>query len=222
MTQVTLPAGEPGLNCLPMSAHADAQDRNSSAMTRLRAAVVIALVTWMAPAGAGSEVYKWVDGNGIVHLSSEKPPKGVPFERMTLSSTKAAPKGQASAPGANRLLAVSSAQLAQRNQAVSELQNRECVVALEAIDRLARGGQAVDADEFRRLQQTADLNCSKDPARRTEQEQMAARLRVAKGDVCVDARNQLADMLEPGRHPTREQLKNQQEFIEAHCKAPVR
>jgi dephospho-CoA kinase len=80
----------------------------------------------------------------------------------------------------------------------------------------------VDADDFKRLQQTADRNCSADPDKRREQEQMAAKLRVAKGDVCVDARNKLADMLEPGRRPTREQLKNQQEFIEAHCKAPVR
>jgi hypothetical protein len=29
-------------------------------------------------------------------------------------------------------------------------------------------------------------------------------------------------MLAPGRKPTREQLKVQQEFIEAHCTAPVR
>ncbi len=125
-------------------------------------------------------------------------------------------------PGSNRLLAASSEQIASRNAVVSELQNRECVVALESIDRIARGGQAVDEADFHRLQQTADQTCSKDPDKRREQEQMAAKLRVAKGDVCVDARNKLADMLEPGRRPSREQLKNQQEFIEAHCKAPVR
>jgi hypothetical protein len=51
---------------------------------------------------------------------------------------------------------------------------------------------------------------------------MAARLRVSKGDTCVDARNKLADMLAPGRRPTRDQLKTQQEFIESHCTAPVR
>jgi hypothetical protein len=96
------------------------------------------------------------------------------------------------------------------------------VVALEAIDRMGKGGQAVDPAEFRRLQQTADQNCSKDPVQRGQQEEMAARLRVAKGDTCVDARNQLADMLAPGRKPSREQLKVQQEFIEAHCTAPVR
>ena len=83
-------------------------------------------------------------------------------------------------------------------------------------------GTAVDATEFRRLQQTADQNCSTDPTVRGKQEEKAARLRVARGDVCVDARNQLADMLEPGRRPTRDQLKTQQEFIESHCTAPVR
>ena len=57
---------------------------------------------------------------------------------------------------------------------LSSLQNRECVVALEAIDRIARSGDAVDPTEFKRLQQTADQNCSQDPARRREQEDMAA------------------------------------------------
>ena len=42
------------------------------------------------------------------------------------------------------------------------------------------------------------------------------------GNCLDDARNKLADMLEPGRRPTRDQLKTQQEFIESHCTAPVR
>ena len=117
---------------------------------------------------------------------------------------------------------MSPEQVARRNAAISELQNRECVVALESMDRLARSGRPVEPTEFRRLQQTADLNCSKEPATRRQQEEQAAKLRVAKGDVCVEARNKLADMLEPGRRPTREQLKIQQEFIESHCKVPVR
>ena len=106
---------------------------------------------------------------------------------------------------------------------VTSLRNRECVVALESIDRLARGGQAVDPAEFRRLQQTADQNCSKDPGRAAASRKRWRRSCASrKGDVCVDARNKLADMLEPGRRPTREQLKTQQEFIESHCTAPVR
>ena len=117
---------------------------------------------------------------------------------------------------------LSQEQLSRRTAAISELQNRECVVALEAIDRIAHGRTPVEPAEFRRLQQTADATCSQDPATRRQQEEQAARLRVSKGDVCVDARNKLADMLEPGRRPTREQLKTQQEFIESHCRAPVR
>lgn len=188
------------------------------------AALIACLAVWVTPAAASSSVYKWVDASGVVHLSSEKPPSGVKYERMALTAmNNASSRRSTSAPSSsNRLLAASSEQIANRNAVVSELQNRECVVALEAIDRLARGGQAVDADDFRRLQQTADQTCSKDPDKRHEQEQMAAKLRVAKGDVCVDARNKLADMLQPGKRPTREQLKNQQEFIEGHCKAPVR
>ena len=138
------------------------------------------------------------------------------------TSSRRASYSAASASTGTRTTAASAEQVSRRNEMVTSLRNRECVVALESIDRMAKGGQAVDPAEFSRLQQTADQNCSRDPAVRREQEDMAARLRVSKGDTCVDARNKLADMLEPGRRPTRDQLKTQQEFIESHCTAPVR
>ena len=112
--------------------------------------------------------------------------------------------------------------MAQRAAVIGNLRTRECVYALESVDRLTSGMQPTDAAELRRLRQTVDSNFSSDPAQRREQEAMAAKLRVANGAVCLDARNRLAAMLEPGRRPTREQLKVQQEFIENHCKAPVR
>jgi hypothetical protein len=178
-------------------------------------------------ASGSSWVYKWVDASGVTHLSSAKPPAGTKYERVTLAPTSKSSASRTGSTGSGGSTRVSSAaatpeQASRRNEMVSSLRNRECVVALEAIDRMGKGGQAVDPAEFRRLQQTADQNCSKDPVQRGQQEEMAARLRVAKGDTCVDARNKLADMLEPGRRPTREQLKTQQEFIEAHCTAPVR
>ncbi len=192
--------------------------------------VVAACLLCVASDAAASSVYKWVDASGITHLSSAKPPAGTKYERVVLASTgsaaatssRRASYGAASATTGTRTTAASAEQVSRRNDMVTTLRNRECVVALESIDRLAKGGQAVDPAEFRRLQQTADQNCSSDPVVRREQEDMAARLRVAKGDICVDARNKLADMLEPGRRPTREQLKTQQEFIESHCTAPVR
>jgi hypothetical protein len=191
------------------------------------------LAAWLlcgpvAPAFASSEIYRWVDTAGVVHLSSERPPTGVKYERLTVptSSSKGSSSGtrSRSATGGTTHLASasSSEQVAQRNAAVAELQNRECVVALESHDRLAHGTPAADPAELRRLEQTIDRTCSREPARRGEQEQMAARLRVAKGDVCVDARNRLAEMLEPGRKPTRDQVKSQSEFIENYCSAPVR
>jgi hypothetical protein len=178
-----------------------------------------------AAAHASTSVYKWVDASGVTHLSSDKPPVGTPYERVTLATTKPSSKRSGtsgSSPTRVASAATTPEQASRRNEMVTSLQNRECVVALEAIDRMGKGGQAVDPAEFRRLQQTADQNCSKDPVQRGQQEEMAARLRVAKGDTCVDARNKLADMLAPGRKPSREQLKVQQEFIEAHCTAPVR
>ena len=192
--------------------------------------VVAACLLCVASDAAASSVYKWVDASGITHLSSAKPPAGTKYERVVLASTgnatatssRRASYSTASATTGTRTTAASAEQVSRRNEMVTSLRNRECVVALESIDRLAKGGQAVDPAEFSRLQQTADQNCSSDPVVRREQEDMAARLRVSKGDICVDARNKLADMLEPGRRPTRDQLKTQQEFIESHCTAPVR
>ena len=192
--------------------------------------VVAACLLCVASGASASSVYKWVDASGITHLSSAKPPAGTKYERVVLASTgtatstssRRASYSTASAATGTRTTAASAEQVSRRNEMVTSLRNRECVVALESIDRLAKGGQAVDPAEFSRLQQTADQNCSSDPVVRREQEDMAARLRVSKGDICVDARNKLADMLEPGRRPTRDQLKTQQEFIESHCTAPVR
>jgi hypothetical protein len=191
------------------------------------AAAAVLFLGCAASAHAASAVYRWVDAAGVTHLSSEKPPAGIKYERVVLASTSSS-KSAASLPtngnstAGTRITTASAEQAARRNDIVTSLRTRECVVALESIDRLGRGGQAVEPTEFRRLQQTADQNCSSDPAVRRQQEDMAAKLRVAKGDVCVDARNKLADMLEPGRRPTRDQLRTQQEFIESHCTAPVR
>jgi hypothetical protein len=192
--------------------------------------VVAACLLCFASGASAASVYKWVDASGITHLSSSKPPAGTKYERVVLASTGNATStsarrtsyNAASAATGTRTTAASAEQVSRRNEMVTSLRNRECVVALESIDRLAKGGQAVEPAEFSRLQQTADQNCSSDPVVRREQEEMAARLRVSKGDICVDARNKLANMLEPGRRPTRDQLKTQQEFIESHCTAPVR
>ncbi len=195
------------------------------------AAVAVLILGFATSAHASSAVYRWVDASGITHLSSEKPPSGIKYERVVLASTgntastssaRANRYSAANTPTGTRITAAGAEQVTRRNDIVKSLQTRECVVALESMDRMAKGGQAVEPSEFRRLQQTADQNCSSDPAVRRQQEDMAAKLRVAKGDVCVDARNKLADMLEPGRRPSREQVKTQQEFIESHCTAPVR
>ena len=194
------------------------------------AAAAVLMLGFATGALASSAVYRWVDATGITHLSSEKPAAGIKYERMLLATTGKSTSlssgrtsySAVSAPTGTRITAASVEQVARRNEMVTSLRTRECVVALESIDRMAKGGQAVEPSEFRRLQQTADQNCSTDPAVRQQQEDMAAKLRVAKGDVCVDARNKLADMLEPGRRPTRDQVKTQQEFIESHCTAPVR
>jgi hypothetical protein len=191
--------------------------------TRLAAALLAAGVLLLPPAHASSTVYKWVDEYGTVHLSTSRPPAGVQYQTLTLGSTskssaRSAPSGSTAAKPAP---AASPEQVARRSEVLSSLQNRECVIALEALDRLTSGTKPTSAAEIARLKQTADQNCSKDPARRREQEEMAAQLRVASGPECVAARNKLADMMGPGSKASREQVRAQQAFVEEHCVPPV-
>jgi len=173
-------------------------------------------------------VYRWTDAEGVIHISSEKPPKGVQAERIDIrsspSSSKASSSGNRSSSGSASAPRSSAtpAQVAQREDVLGSLRTRECVIALESLDRLTSGSQPTSATELRRLQQTAELNCSKDPARRREQEEMAAKLRVENSPSCVEARNRLTTLLEPGSKATREQVDAQQDFVESHCTAPVR
>jgi hypothetical protein len=194
------------------------------ACARAGCAVLLAALL-AAPALASSTVYKWVDEYGTVHLSTSKPPAGVQYQTLNIGSTSSSSSKPASGSGsvaAKKPPPPASPQLlAQRSEVLSSLQTRECVLALETLDRLTSGTKPTSATELARLKQTAELNCSKDPARRREQEQMAARLRVANSPECVSARNQLADMMAPGSRTPRVQVQSQQAFVDDHCTPPV-
>ena len=191
-----------------------------------RAGCAVLVATLLAaPALASSTVYKWVDEYGTVHLSTSKPAAGVQYQTLNIGSTSSSSSRPASGSGsvaAKKPPPPASPQLlAQRSEVLSSLQTRECVLALETLDRLTSGTKPTSATELARLKQTAELNCSKDPARRREQEQMAARLRVANSPECVSARNQLADMMAPGSRTPRVQVQSQQAFVDDHCTPPV-
>ncbi|MCJ7451173.1 MAG: DUF4124 domain-containing protein [Steroidobacteraceae bacterium] len=172
-----------------------------------------------APASA-STIYKWVDDEGTVHLSSTKPPPGVKYQALNVGSASGGGSSKSSG-GNSRPSTASPAQAASRSEVLASLRNRECVIALEALDRLTSGTQPTSPAEITRLKQTAAANCSGDPARRREQEEMAAQLRVANGPECVSARNTLADMSAKRVQATPEQLREQQAFVDAHCIPPV-
>jgi hypothetical protein len=170
-------------------------------------------------------VYRWTDADGVIHISSEKPPQGVKAERIEIhsspSSKSASGRTTAGGSSSTSRSTASGAQAAERSQVIASLRTRECVIALEALDRLTSGTQPTSAAEIARLTQTADTNCSRDPVRRREQEDMAAKLRVANGPECVKARNELADMMAQRSKTTPEQLRAQQAFVDAHCVPPV-
>lgn len=188
---------------------------------------MLCLGAWLAAAapGAMAQVYRWVDNEGVTHLSSEKPPPGVKAERIDIpgmSKRSSSTAGRSSGSTGSTAAPVSAAQVAQREELLGSLRTRECVVALEALERKTSGAEPTGATEIRRLKQTAELNCSQDPVRRREQEAMAAKLRVANSPACVAARNQLADMMAPGATVNRDQLRTQQAFVDEHCTSPVR
>lgn len=190
---------------------------------------IVVLLALLPAAATADAIYRWTDADGVIHISSEKPPHGVQAERIEVHGTSGRSTSSASGTvqwsgGSSTVTrpSASPAQVAEREEVLGKLRNRECVIALESLDRLTTGAQATSADEIHRLQQTAELNCSKDPLRRREQEQMAAKLRVANGPTCLEARIRLAALLAPDAKPTREQLKAQQDFVDEHCTAPVR
>jgi len=170
----------------------------------------------LAAEAVAATVYRWVDAEGTVHLSSSRPPAGVLYETLQAGGHNSKSSTGAGAATAN------PANAQRRQEVIAGLQNRECVIALEALDRLTNGTAPTNPSELRRLQQTADMNCSRDPARRREQEDMAAQLRVANGAACVQARHRLEEMLALSAPASREQLKIQQDFVSTHCTAPVR
>jgi hypothetical protein len=195
----------------------------------MRRALATLLTVLLATSTAFAQVYRWVDENGVIHLSSEKPPAGVKAERIdikTSSSSKrpAGSSGNRGSSGSNQPAPrpASPEQIAGREQLLSQLKTRECVIALEALERKTGGAEPTSATEIKRLKQTAELNCSQDPVRRRQQEEMAAKLQVANSPSCVDARNKLGDMMAPGSSVPRDQLRAQQAFVDEHCTSPIR
>lgn len=193
------------------------------------AGVLLLVGIALLPLPGIGQVYRWVDEDGVTHLSSEKPPAGVKAERIDIkpsspSKPTAGSSGSRSASGSNQAAPRPSTpeQIAGREQLLGQLRTRECVIALEALDRKTGGAEPTTATEIKRLKQTAELNCSQDPVRRRQQEEMAARLRVANSPTCVEARNRLGAMMEPGARATREDVRAQQAFVDEHCTSPIR
>jgi hypothetical protein len=196
-----------------------------------RAAIIVALLAFTSLVGpdASAQVYRWVDADGVIHLSSEKPPPGVKAERIDIpgsskrstSTPRAAANSSKSMPSGGTG-STSAAQVAERETVLGRLRNRECVIALEALERKTGGAEPTSAEELRRLKQTMELNCSQDPARRREQERQATQLRMANSPSCTEARNRLADMTAAEAATPRDQLRTQQAFVDEHCTPPVR
>lgn len=211
------------------SAHRHAPDcRNRQQPARILGALLSVAIA-LFPLPGTAQVYRWVDEDGVTHLSTEKPPAGVKAERIEIqrsSSTKrtTSNSGSGGSSGSNRPAPqpASPEQVAGREDLLGRLKTRECVIALEALERKTGGTEPSNATEIKRLKQTADLNCSQDPARRREQEEMAAKLRIANSPSCVAARNALADLTAPDLKASREQVASQQAFVDEHCISPVR
>jgi hypothetical protein len=195
----------------------------------MRSALATLLTVLLASSAAFGQVYRWTDEDGVIHLSSEKPPAGVKAERIDIKTSSSSKRttsgsGNRSASGSNQPVPrpASPEQIAGRESLLGQLKTRECVIALEALERKTAGAEPTSATEIKRLKQTAELNCSQDPVRRRQQEELAAKLRVANSPSCVEARNKLGDMMAPGSNAPRDQVRTQQAFVDEHCTSPIR
>jgi len=203
----------------------------------LRQVAALALLLALAAPAAHAQVYRWVDAEGVIHLSSEKPPAGVKAERIRVGGTSRSsapgpsagssagppgPAGFAASTSPSRPTPASTVPPVEREALLSRLRTRECVIALEALDRKTSGAEPTSTAEIRRLKQTAELNCSDDPERRRREEELASQLRMANSPACDQARDQLWQMLEPGSGAPRERVRSQQSYVDEHCTPPVR
>ena len=167
-------------------------------------------------------VYRWVDETGVIHITTEKPPAGVRAERLDLPTAKETGSPTRSSATQAKAPAVSPAIAAERAEVLDSFKNRECVIALEELDRKTSASEPTSAAELKRLQQTVNANCSTNPDQRREQEDMAVRLRVANGPTCVEARNKLSQMLDGSAVVAKGAVRAQQQFVDDYCTPPVR
>jgi hypothetical protein len=188
----------------------------------MKLSLLLAALVLIAESGHAATVYRWVDQDGVIHITSEKPPAGVPAEKLELPTAKPTAPAAARSKSNAAAAAVSPARAAERAEVLDSLKNRECVIALEALDRKTSATEPTSAAEIKRLQQTIDANCSSDPARRLEQEDMAARLRVANGSTCTEARAKLSQMLDKSGGAAQSDVRAQQQFVDQYCTPPVR
>ena len=73
----------------------------------VRRGTAILLAVLLASPAAVAQVYRWVDENGVTHLSSEKPPAGVKAERIDIKTSGSSKRsssgtGSRSASGSNQ------------------------------------------------------------------------------------------------------------------------
>ena len=189
----------------------------------MKLAPLLVAVAFVAHLGHAATVYRWVDESGVIHITSEKPPAGVRAEKLELPTAKPA-SGASAKSGASQTKSptASPAQVAERAEVLSSLKNRECVLALEALDRKTSASEPTSAAELRRLQQTVDGNCSTNPTVRSEQEAMAIQLRVSNGPTCTEARTKLSQMLDGSTDTVQGAVRAQQQFVDEYCTPPVR
>jgi Domain of unknown function (DUF4124) len=192
----------------------------------VKLASLLVAVAFVALPGHAATVYRWVDENGVIHITTEKPPAGTKAEKLDLPTAKQSPSSTAGRSGSTssqaKAATVSPVLAAERAEVLDSLKNRECVVALEALDRKTSAAEPTSATEIKRLQQTVDANCSSNPDQRQEQENLAARLRVANGSTCTEARSKLSAMLDGSTEAAQGAVREQQKFVDEYCTPPVR
>src|SRR6188474_2392397 len=94
-------------------------------------ALAVASVGWLwAVSASADSVYKWVDAEGVTHISSTRPAGDIKAERIDVGRSSSAPRRSASVGGGARATSATpkqrtAEQLAQRESVLGHLRERE-------------------------------------------------------------------------------------------------
>ena len=195
---------------------------------------VVLLAPWLLGA-----TYKWVDGQGQVHLTDSPPPPGTAYEVVTtVPSSSPSPPVRSTptrGPAANKARSAAAGESPLPDAAETAGDSRHdarCVDALFQLEVLGGDWKVYKAGpgdertylddrdrpaEVARLSRERDTTCSDEPGVLASQRRRAEELFQALSPDCREAREKLQDLQRPTARSAASDIEEQQAYIASHC-----